>query len=76
MNSARRDRLRIAMDMLEAAKQTVDRALDEEQDALDGIPGNLEYSERYCKMEDAVDALDSASDSIDEAIGLIGDAIQ
>ena len=76
MNSARRDRLRTARDMLEAAKQTVDMALDEEQDALDGMPENLEYSERYCKMEDAVDALSSASESIEEAIGLIGDAIQ
>ena len=68
MNNKRREFLRLAADMLEAAKRTVDKALDEEQDALDSLPENLECSELAGKMECAVDFLESASDSIDSAI--------
>ena len=75
MNRKRRESLRIAADLLEAAKRTVDKALDEEQDALSGVPENLEYSERCEKMENAVDALENASESMDEALESIREAI-
>ena len=68
MNRKRRESRRVAADLLEAAKRTVDQALDEDQDALDSLPENLDGSERAGKMEDAVDFLESASDSIDSAI--------
>ena len=37
------------------------------EDCLDNLPENLQDSERYQKMDSAVDNLESAVDSIDEA---------
>ena len=45
----------------------ISRALDEEQDCLDNMPENLQESDRYQKMESAIENLESAVDSIDEA---------
>ena len=76
MNKYRRGHLRIAIDLLNQAKQIVDKAQDEEDDALSGMPESMEYTDRYAQMENAVDCLGNASDSIDEALEQIGEAIQ
>ena len=76
MNKFRRGHLRIAADLLNQAKTIVDKALEEEQDALDGIPENLEFTERYEQMENAVDCLDTASDSISDAIEMVNGAME
>lgn len=76
MNRDRRESLRNASDMLRTVKQVVDKALGQEQDALDSVPENLESSERYEKMENAVDALSDASEELDEALEHIMEAIQ
>lgn len=75
MNSKRRAYLKAAVDMLRQSKSIVERAQEEEQDALDNLPESLEDSERYSKMEDAADSLSDACDALDEAIGLIEDAV-
>ena len=75
MNSKRRAYLKSAVDMLRQSKSIVERAQEEEQDALDNLPENLEDSERYSKMENAADSLSDACDALDEAIGLIEDAV-
>ena len=75
MNSKRRAYLNAAVDMLRQSKSIVERAQEEEQDALDNLPENLEDSERYSKMENAADSLSDACDALDEAIGLIEDAV-
>ena len=53
MNKARRQSLAIAEDLLARAKEVVEQARDEEQDALDAMPENLEYSDRAAAMEEA-----------------------
>lgn len=75
MNSKRRAYLKAAVDMLRQSKSIVERAQEEEQDALDNLPESLEDSERYSKMEDAAGSLSDACDALDEAIGLIEDAV-
>ena len=75
MNSKRCAYLNAAVDMLRQSKSIVERAQEEEQDALDNLPENLEDSERYSKMENAADSLSDACDALDEAIGLIEDAV-
>ena len=75
MNSKRRAYLKSAVDMLRQSKSIVERAQEAEQDALDNLPENLEDSERYSKMENAADSLSDACDALDEAIGLIEDAV-
>lgn len=49
-------------------------ALDGEEDALDNMPENLQGSERYEKIEAAVDLLNDASECIDAAIEKINEA--
>ena len=67
MNNKRRDLHRLAGDLLDRALGYVTRALDAEQDCLDNMPENLQYSERYEKMEAAIDNLETAVERIDEA---------
>ena len=67
MNATRRKQIAEAMTHIESAKLKLTDARDGEQEALDNMPENLEGSERYLRMEDVVDSLDSALDSLEEA---------
>ena len=67
MNNKRRDLLKLAVQLLERASGYVSQALDAEQDCLDNMPENLQSSERYEKMEAAIDSLEAAIESIDSA---------
>lgn len=53
--------------MLIKALQIVNAVKDEEQDALDNFPENLQNSERYTAMENAIDDLEEAIDCIEQA---------
>lgn len=74
MNKQRRIRLREAGSYLARAIQLVSRVKDEEQDALDNIPENLQNSERYTNMEDAIDKLEEAIDNMEQAAESIDNA--
>ena len=67
MNNKRRELLKGAVGLLEKASGIVSMALDEEQDCLDNMPENLSDSERYKKMESAIDLLDDVVGQIDSA---------
>ena len=60
--------------LLGAASGFVSTALEQEEDALDNMPENLQGSERYEKIEAAVDLLNDASECIDSAIEKINEA--
>lgn len=60
--------------LLGTASGLVSTALEQEEDALDNMPENLQGSERYEKTEAAVDLLNDASEYIDSAIEKINDA--
>lgn len=75
MNNARREKLKTAADFVSRAKELVDSSLDEETDALDSLPENLEGSERYTKMENAADCLEDASQNLEEALENILEAM-
>ena len=76
MNEKRRNTLRNAMDLLTRASIIVDSVCDEESDAMDNIPENLQGTERYEAMEDAIDCLNEASEKIEEARECIEQAIR
>lgn len=76
MNNARREALRRAGLFLDQAYAVVSSVLDQEQDALDNMPENLQDSERYQKMENAVESLENAIDQIDGAKDDIESAIE
>lgn len=74
MNNIRRDLLKRAIAALEAAEHFVDMALEGEQDSLDNIPENLSESERYEKMESAIELLEEALEHITDARDNIDEA--
>lgn len=74
INNKRRDLLKRASSLLGTASGLVSTALEQEEDALDNMPENLQGSERYEKIEAAVDLLNDASECIDSAIEKINEA--
>lgn len=67
MNNKKRESLKDAKMYLERASNIVSRVLDDEQDCLDNMPENLQASERYERMEAAIDKLEEAIEQIDGA---------
>lgn len=75
MNEERRSKLRDAVGFLDRASAIVDTVYDKEQDCLDNMPENLQNTERYEHMEDAVDHLNDALERLDEVKEHIQSAI-
>lgn len=67
MNNKKRESLKDAKMYLERASNIVSKVLDDEQDCLDNMPENLQSSERYERMEAAIDKLEEAIEQIDSA---------
>ena len=67
MNRNRRQGLMEALDKLRKARDIVDRIADEEQESLDNTPENLQLTDRWADMEEALDLLREAIDSMDDA---------
>ena len=74
MDDRRRGQLRDALNMLSNAASVVERVCDKEQDCVDNYPENLQSTERFEKMEDALD--NDALKKIDDAKSHIQSAIQ
>lgn len=67
MNKQRREDLRGVLSLLVSAIGIVQRVCDKEEDCIDSYPENLQGSERYEQMEDAVDNLNEALEKLGEA---------
>lgn len=75
MNGKKRERLRQAIDYLNQSLLICTSVYEDEQDALDNCPENLNSSEQYEKMEKVIDFLDDAISSIESAAENINEAI-
>lgn len=75
MNEDRRERLRGAIRKLSDVQMIVQAVCDKEEDCMDNYPENLQCTERFEKMEAAVDSLNDALEKIDDAKGQIESAI-
>ncbi len=75
MNKQRRTSLQEASRLFDRATEIISDARDDEQYCLDNLPENLQNSERYENMENAVDYLEDALDRIDEARSYICEAV-
>ena len=60
MNNSRRKELEKAVNLLEEAQSIIEDCRDEEQDYLDNMPENLQYSEKHDMAEEVVNNLESA----------------
>lgn len=67
MNNKKRKELTNAVSLLNNAESIIESVRDDEQDCLDNMPENLEGSQQYSDMENAVDYLEEAMNSIMEA---------
>ncbi len=67
MNGKRRTALREALSMLSRVVVIVDGVCDEEYDAVDNYPENLQATDRFEEMENAVENLTEAVEKIAEA---------
>lgn len=65
MNKERRKRIQNAIKKIEDLVQDI---LDDEMDAFDNMPENLQASENGIISEDAQESLDAAIDALEEAI--------
>jgi molecular chaperone GrpE (heat shock protein) len=68
MNKSRRGQIAKIKEILEELRGKVEDLQSEEQDAFDNMSENLQQGDRGQAAEAAVDALQSAYDSIDEAL--------
>jgi len=69
MNDKRRAKLHDAGRMLQHALDAIEQVLDDERDALAGVPENM--AERVERCESAISDLEDAKASMEEAIGKI-----
>ena len=76
LNDKRRSFLKDAIYHLNKAQTIVEQVNDQEDDVLSNVPDNLQASERYEKIEDAIDKLNDASEKIDEARDCIEEAMK
>lgn len=76
MNNQKREKLKLARDYLSRASDIVSGVLEDEQDCLDNMPENLQYSDRYERMEAAVGKLEDGLNNIEAAEECLSDAAE
>lgn len=75
MNKQNRKVIEGYISSLEDIKQNVEYMLDEENEKYENMPEGLQDSERGEAIQNAIDNLESASDSIGDAIEYLNGAI-
>lgn len=75
MNKKRRELLKSAMPFLTHAANIIERAAAQESDCLDNVPESLQDTDRYEKMERAVENLEAALEHIESAKDCIDEAV-
>lgn len=68
MNRERRKQVREAIDLLQQATEILAVVAEQEEEAFDNLPEGIQESERGQQMEEILDVLDGACESIDDAI--------
>ena len=68
MNNKRRKQIGLAIGKIEEASNILQEVLDEEEEAFDNMPENLQGSIRGEESQEAIDLLGSSIDSMEELI--------
>lgn len=68
MNNQRRKRLKEAVDLIERATAVIEEIKDEEQEALENLPENLQESERAENMQECVDLLEEIQSDLEDKV--------
>ena len=75
MNDARRERVNEAIDLTNQAIEMLESISEEEQDALDNMPENMQDGERGEKMQENIESLDDAASELGNTITTIEEVI-
>ena len=67
MNERKRKKLTVVSGLLDRALDIINAVAEDEQDSMDNIPENFQETDRFEKMENAVELLESAADQIESA---------
>lgn len=67
MNAERRKRIAEALVIIRTLHEEIEAIRDDEQEAYDAMPESFQNGERGEAMQNAIDTLDSAATSLDEA---------
>lgn len=73
MNRDRRRRLRAVIERASELQEQLNAIAEDEQEALDNMPESLQETERYSSMEENVEAITDAMDSLGEIIERLGE---
>lgn len=73
MNKQRRERLSKLISQAEAMSAELEAIRDEEQEAFDNMPENMQGGERGDKMQEAIEAMDTAITSLEDFNGQLGE---
>ena len=76
MNKERKNRIIDVKEILGNAVDELEDIRAGEEMAIENIPENLQNSERYALMEDAVDALEDAYGSVSDAIDSLDEILE
>lgn len=75
MDKRRRERLKDALRSIEMIVSILQGVCDKEESCAENYPENLQNSDKYEKMESAIEHLNDAIDKLDEVKELISAAI-
>lgn len=67
MNAKRRNTIKHIIDKIDDIVMELEMVLDEEQEAYDNMPENIQESDRGSEMCDGIDAMTDVRDMIEEA---------
>jgi GTP1/Obg family GTP-binding protein len=76
MNAKQRKELQGYADSLDEIKCAIEEMQETEQDKLDNMPESLQESERGEVMQAAIDNLESAASSLEEAIDYLNEIVE
>lgn len=76
MNNPRRKKLAKLQEQIEELRMALEEVLEEEQEAFDNMPENLQYSEKGERAEGCISALEDAVSNLEEAVENIDTATE
>ena len=75
MNKNRRKRIADLRARIDIIKNELEEVMEEEQDARDNLPNNLQDSEKAEKMDDTIGSIEYAIGNLEETIENLDEAV-
>ena len=75
MNKNRKKRIADLRERIDIIKNELEEVMEEEQDARDNLPNNLQDSEKAEKMDDTIGSIEYAIGNLEETIENLDEAV-